>query len=79
MNLVKVWVTNRSVYAMRHIDAHGLGVIANDVLKMRKAIDFQSSWVAIYYKIHFHVVLHKAHLCSCISGNSNRQIKQSSF
>lgn len=43
MNLVKVSVTYRSVYAMRHIDARGLGVFANDVLKMRKPMGFQSS------------------------------------
>ena len=32
-------------------------VIATDVLKMRKVIKFQSSWIAIYYKIRFGVLL----------------------
>ena len=37
-------------------------VIANDVLKMRQVIEFlflsyRSSWIAIYYKIHFRVLL----------------------
>ena len=41
----------------RHNDARGWGVIANDVLKMRKVIEFQSSRIANYYKIHFRVLL----------------------
>ena len=32
-------------------------VIANDVLKMRKVIDFQNWWIVVYYKIHFCVLL----------------------
>ena len=32
-------------------------VIANDVLKMRRVIAFQSSWIAVYYKIHWGVLL----------------------
>ena len=35
----------------------GGGFIANDVLKMRKGIESQSSWIVIYYKIHFRVLL----------------------
>ena len=31
--------------------------IAKDLLKMRKVIKFQSSWIAINYKIHFRVLL----------------------
>ena len=42
---------------MRHNDAGGWEVIANDVLKKRKVIEFESSWIAIYYKIHFCVLL----------------------
>ena len=38
-------------------DACGSGVIANDVLKKRKFIKFQSSWIVVYYKIHFRVFL----------------------
>ena len=33
------------------------GVIANDVMKMRKVIEFQSSWIVVYYKSHFRVLL----------------------
>ena len=32
-------------------------VIAIDVLKMAKRIEFQSSWIALYYQIHFRVLL----------------------
>ena len=40
-------------------ESHALagGVIANDVMKMRKVIEFQSSWIVVYYKIHFRVLL----------------------
>ena len=31
---------------MRHNDARGLGVIANNVLKIRKVIEFQSLYLA---------------------------------
>ena len=58
----KGWVTYRFSYAMRHNDARGWGevggwVIANDALKKRKFVEFQSSWIAVYYKIHFCVLL----------------------
>ena len=49
---------------MRHSDAHGCvcvcvweGGIANDFLKMRKVMEFQSSLIVVYYKIHFCVLL----------------------
>ena len=32
-------------------------VIANEVLKMRKVIEFQCSWIVVYYKIHFCILL----------------------
>ena len=44
-------------YTMRDNDARGWGVIAHDVLKMRKVIKFQGSRIAIYYKIHVSVKL----------------------
>ena len=54
---------SRFSYAMRHNDARGWGIIANDVLKMRKAIEFQSICPAT------------AHLWRrSISRNSNRQV-----
>ena len=40
---IKEWVTGR---------------IANEVLKMKKGIEFQCLWIVIYYKIHFRVLLH---------------------
>ena len=33
-----------------------MGGTANDILKMGKVIGFQSSWIAIYYKIHLRVL-----------------------
>ena len=54
---------SRFSYAMRHNDARGWGIITNDVLKMRKAIEFQSICPAT------------AHLWRrSISRNSNRQV-----
>ena len=54
---------SRFSYAMRHNDARGWGIIANDVLKMRKVIEFQSICPAT------------AHLWRrSISRNSNRQV-----
>ena len=55
----------RGEYAMRHNDARGWGggggVIAYDVLKIRKVIEFQNSWIVIYYKIHFRFLLQPMH------------------
>ena len=54
------WVTYRFLYAIRHNDARGWGcgsiVIANNISKI-KNLEFQSSWIVIYYKIHFRVLL----------------------
>ena len=55
-------------------------VIANDALKMRKVLGFQSSWIAIYYEIHFPVLPHTAYLCKwSISCNNNRQVIKEYF
>ena len=35
----------------------GGGPITNDVLKMKKVIDFQSSWIVIYYNSDVHALL----------------------
>ena len=51
--------THRFSYAKRHNGARRWGVIANDILKVGKLIEFQSLCAVIYYKIHFRVVLHQ--------------------
>ena len=49
------------------------GVIANDILKMGKVIEFQSSGIVIFYKIHLHVLLQP--ICAGeVSCNSYRQV-----
>ena len=71
-----IFVCSASWYAC------GWGVIANDVLKMRKVIAFQSSWITIYYKIPYRILLHIAHLCRWSirrNSNSNRQVIYSRF
>ena len=50
-------VTYRFSYAMSHNNARRWAVIAKDILIMREVIEFQSSLIAIYYKIHFCVLL----------------------
>ena len=35
----------------------GGGGIPYEVLEMRIVIEFQNSWIVVYYKIHFHVQL----------------------
>ena len=62
----KGWATCRFSFTIRHNGAHRrwrVGGIANDVFKMRKVIEFQSSWIVIYYKIHFCVLLQPIHAC----------------
>ena len=53
----KGWVTYWFSYAMRHNDVREWEVIANDILKMRKVIEFQISSIVLYYRIHFRVML----------------------
>ena len=48
---------SRFTYAMRHNYARGWRVIPNDFLIIKKVIEFQSSWIFVYYKIHFRVLL----------------------
>ena len=45
------------VWLYSWVFVYELNVIANDVLKMREVIKFQSSGIVIYYKIHFRVLL----------------------
>ena len=59
---IKGRVKYRFSCAMRRNDARGWGVIASDILKMRKVIEFQSSAFVVYYKIHFRVLLQ--HICA---------------
>ena len=51
--------THRFSYAKRHNGACRWGVIANDILKVGKLIEFQSLRAVVYYKIHFRVLLHQ--------------------
>ena len=74
-HLTKGWVTHQFSYAMRHNNARGWekgwgGGITNDILKMRKVIEFQSHLIQISF-----LCPATAHMCRwSISCNSNRQI-----
>ena len=54
----------------------GVGGIARDVLKIRKVIEFQSSWIVIYFKTHFRVLLQPnfAGEVSGIRSDSDKQV-----
>ena len=54
----------------------GVGGIARDVLKIRKVIEFQSSWIVIYFKTHVSVLLQPnfAGEVSGIRSDSDKQV-----